>query len=361
MIHDPATNTETPPDTANAPSEVATPTQAPTHQPAPTRQRTPTRPPAPTSPRTPTRQRAPDAPADTDDSADSDLAPTEPAPKRIDAPESADADPGPPDHRTMLSRPAPKPSTEPDGNHRRPTIPPGSAGPAATPATDCGKPRRRSTPSEGLPPPTLPLARIRVRDSTRADSAELGTILITPCLGDCTPRTLPSVTIGVVVPLPSLLGATSTPGQLADRTGVIPAEVIRHLAAHPDTRLHRLLTDPRRHPARRHRTRPLPHPKTRRRRALARRHLHHARLHHPRRRVRPRPHHPAPARTHRRLQPRPRMPTQPSRQDPRRPPGQPRRRRYVHLDNADRPHLPPRNPTTPRRELARRRTGRMSA
>ena len=112
------------------------------------------------------------------------------------------------------------------------------------PATDCGKPRRRSTAAEGLPPPTLPLARIRVRDSTRANSTELGTILITPCLGDWVPRALPTVTIGVVVTLPSLLGATNTPGQLADRTGSIPADTIRSLAAHPDTRLHRLLSTP---------------------------------------------------------------------------------------------------------------------
>jgi Domain of unknown function (DUF222) len=171
----------------------------------------------------------------------------------------ADADPFPPKSSLDAEPPASEsidasPSqtdvTRPTDDPSQTDIPQLTDDPSATdatppaPATDCGKPRRRSTVPEGLPPPTLPLARIRVRDSAHANSTDLGTILITPCLGDCVPRALPTVTIGVVVTLPSLLGATNTPGQLADRTGSIPADTIRSLAAHPDTRLHRLLSTP---------------------------------------------------------------------------------------------------------------------
>jgi hypothetical protein len=56
--------------------------------------------------------------------------------------------------------------------------------------------------------------------------------------------------IGVVVPLASLLGATDAPGELADRSGFIPAETLRQQIADmldPDSRnqvlFARLLTD----------------------------------------------------------------------------------------------------------------------
>ena len=56
--------------------------------------------------------------------------------------------------------------------------------------------------------------------------------------------------IGVVVPLGSLLGATDAPGELADRSGFIPGEVLKRLIADaldPDSRdqvlFTRLLTD----------------------------------------------------------------------------------------------------------------------
>jgi hypothetical protein len=52
------------------------------------------------------------------------------------------------------------------------------------------------------------------------------------------------VTIGVVVPIQSLLGFTDTPGELADGSTHVPAGVIRELAAQPGTLFYRLLTDP---------------------------------------------------------------------------------------------------------------------
>jgi len=51
-------------------------------------------------------------------------------------------------------------------------------------------------------------------------------------------------TIGVVVPVTSLVGDSDAPGELIDRSGTVPATLIRHLAAHPGTLFYRLLTDP---------------------------------------------------------------------------------------------------------------------
>ena len=226
-------------DSAPAPTEPAPDIKSP--PPEPTGVDTP--PDVPNSDgTTPPAGSLPETSTHTDLPADANPFPPEPSlDAEPPAPESIGAHPSP----TDVSRPT-NDSSPTDIPRQNDADPPPTDTTALTPkpVTDCGKPRRRSTAPEGLPPPTLPLARIRVRDSTRAESTELGTILITPCLGDCTPRALPQVTIGVVVPLPSLLGATNTAGQLADRTGVIPADVIRHLVTHPDTRLHRLLTTP---------------------------------------------------------------------------------------------------------------------
>jgi hypothetical protein len=52
------------------------------------------------------------------------------------------------------------------------------------------------------------------------------------------------VTIGVTVPIQSLFGYTSAPGELADRSAPLPAHVVRDLAAREGTLFHRLLTDP---------------------------------------------------------------------------------------------------------------------
>lgn len=62
----------------------------------------------------------------------------------------------------------------------------------------------------------------------------------TGCPGQPPPR----VTIGVVVSIQSLFGFTDTPGELADRSALVPADLIRDLAGHEGTLFYRLLTDP---------------------------------------------------------------------------------------------------------------------
>ena len=69
-----------------------------------------------------------------------------------------------------------------------------------------------------------------------------GTWRITPCPGNHQPNPLP-VSIGVVVSAQSLFGYSNTPGQLMDRSSLVPAEVIRELAQQQDTLFYRLLTD----------------------------------------------------------------------------------------------------------------------
>ncbi len=49
--------------------------------------------------------------------------------------------------------------------------------------------------------------------------------------------------IGVVVSIQSLAGATNTPGQLMDRSAMVPAGTIRDMAQQPGTLFYRLLTD----------------------------------------------------------------------------------------------------------------------
>ena len=51
------------------------------------------------------------------------------------------------------------------------------------------------------------------------------------------------VTIGVIISAASLFGFSATPGQLADRSALVSAEMIRALAAQPGTLFHRLVTD----------------------------------------------------------------------------------------------------------------------
>ncbi len=69
-----------------------------------------------------------------------------------------------------------------------------------------------------------------------------GRTRITPCPGDGHPRPLP-VTIGIVITAQSLFGFSNTPGQLMDRSTLIPADRIRELAQQRGTLFHRLLTD----------------------------------------------------------------------------------------------------------------------
>ncbi len=53
----------------------------------------------------------------------------------------------------------------------------------------------------------------------------------------------PAVTIGVVITARSLFGDSNMPGQLIDRSALVPADTVRDLAHRPGTLLYRLLTD----------------------------------------------------------------------------------------------------------------------
>lgn len=52
------------------------------------------------------------------------------------------------------------------------------------------------------------------------------------------------VTIGVTVPISTLMGVDDTPGELLDRSAAIPAEAVRELCRQEGTLFYRLLTDP---------------------------------------------------------------------------------------------------------------------
>jgi len=66
--------------------------------------------------------------------------------------------------------------------------------------------------------------------------------VITPCPHDHHTKPIPA-TIGVIISAQSLLGYSNTPGQLTDRSALIPADLIRTLARQPGTLFYRLLTD----------------------------------------------------------------------------------------------------------------------
>ncbi len=91
------------------------------------------------------------------------------------------------------------------------------------------------------------------------DPYRTGRPVITPCPHDHQNRPIPA-TIGVIISAQSLFGFSDTPGQLTDRSTLIPADLIRDLAQ--TTRHPVLPTHDRRErqPARRHRTRPVPRP-----------------------------------------------------------------------------------------------------
>ena len=66
--------------------------------------------------------------------------------------------------------------------------------------------------------------------------------MITPCPHDHQNRPIPA-TIGVIISAQSLFGFSNTPGQLTDRSTLIPADLIRDLAQQPGTLFYRLMTD----------------------------------------------------------------------------------------------------------------------
>lgn len=74
------------------------------------------------------------------------------------------------------------------------------------------------------------------------DRDRRGRPVITPCPAGHSSRPLP-VIIGVVISVQSLLGYSDAPGQLADRSALVPADLVRDLAAQPETLFYRLLTD----------------------------------------------------------------------------------------------------------------------
>jgi Domain of unknown function (DUF222) len=151
--------------------------------------------------------------------------------------------------------------------------------------------------------------------------------------------------IGVVVPLASVLGATDSPAELADRSGFIPGETLRqHITdtigsdSRDQVLFTRLLTDNHGRLLG-HRTRPLCLHPTRRSHQHPRRHLPLPQLHRPRRPLRPRPPPTPPARPNLGEQRRPVLPKTPQRQNlrlARLHPRRPRRR----LDHARRRTLP---------------------
>ena len=100
-------------------------------------------------------------------------------------------------------------------------------------------PDDQAQPSEPSPPRTGPSPAQSCRavpgagDTEGKDSA-LGRL----------PHGGPQVSVGVVVTLEALIGASETPAELWDRSATVPAAVARELAADPDTLFVRLLTDP---------------------------------------------------------------------------------------------------------------------
>jgi len=188
-----------------------------------------------------------------------------------------------------------------------------------------------------------------------------GRPVITPCPNDHHTKPIPA-TIGVIISAQSLLGYSNTPGQLTDRSALIPTDLIRDLARQPGTLFYRLLTDDKGNlldvtdrsrltkPVRRdlcaqlrlttssQATVSIPVPETRQRHRLPGRHLHHPDLHHPGPPLRPRPRHPRPRRTHHRGQPEQQLPPRTPSENPRRPPHLPRGQHHD-VNHRDRPHL----------------------
>ncbi len=98
---------------------------------------------------------------------------------------------------------------------------------AAAPPNTAAPPDLAAPPGTGRPP----------------DPDRPGRPLITRCPTGHSSRPLP-VTVGVVVSVQSLLGYSDAPGQLTDRSALVPADLVRDLAGQPGTLFYQLLTDP---------------------------------------------------------------------------------------------------------------------
>ena len=89
---------------------------------------------------------------------------------------------------------------------------------------------------------TMPSSDPRTHEQKRADiftEALLGTATD----GAKSSSGAPSTTIGVIVPIQSLMGLSDAPGELADRSASVPASLIRSHAVQPGTLFWRLITD----------------------------------------------------------------------------------------------------------------------
>ena len=84
---------------------------------------------------------------------------------------------------------------------------------------------------------SLPSSDTRTHDQARADA------FCDLLLGGTGENTATTTTIGVIVPIQSLMGLSDAPGELADRSASIPAHLIRSEAIKPGTLFWRLLTD----------------------------------------------------------------------------------------------------------------------
>ena len=85
---------------------------------------------------------------------------------------------------------------------------------------------------------SLPSPDTRTHDQARAD---MFCDLLLGGTGENTGTT--TTTIGVIVPIQSLMGLSDAPGELADRSASVPAHIIRSEAVKPGTLFWRLLTD----------------------------------------------------------------------------------------------------------------------
>lgn len=86
---------------------------------------------------------------------------------------------------------------------------------------------------------SLPSSDPRTHDQSRAD------MLVNLLLGEVGEGSGASLTttIGVIVPIQSLMGLSEAPGELADRSASVPASLIRSKAIEPGTLFWRLITD----------------------------------------------------------------------------------------------------------------------
>lgn len=91
---------------------------------------------------------------------------------------------------------------------------------------------------------SLPTIDPRTHEQSRADF--LVDLLLTSASEGGDPQPTPTIAnIGVIVPVQSLMGLSDAPGELADRSASVPAELIRTKAIEPGTLFWRLLTDER--------------------------------------------------------------------------------------------------------------------